>query len=110
MVHEPEVLAMFKASVQIALGNGCATLFWEDSGINEQSAIDIAPEAVALAACPCQLSCSTCDYGTMYKLCILIRLTFSSGGNDFLGRLDDPIRCVEYTYSTGNACKDHLLN
>lgn len=47
---EPEVLAFFKASTFIELGNGNSALFWEDRWIQGQSVHDLAPNLLQLVS------------------------------------------------------------
>jgi len=42
--NDPEVKAMFNASIDIKLGDGCLTLFWSDHWLGQNSPCLIAPE------------------------------------------------------------------
>ena len=42
--NDPEVKAMFNASIDIELGDGCLTLFWSDHWLGQNSPCLIAPE------------------------------------------------------------------
>jgi hypothetical protein len=45
---EPEVQALFSASVTVTVGNGERTLFWADNWIGGTSVAQIAPNLIAL--------------------------------------------------------------
>jgi hypothetical protein len=47
---EPEVQALFDASITVHVGNGEKTMFWMDKWLDGQSIADLAPSLVPLVA------------------------------------------------------------
>jgi hypothetical protein len=54
----PEALAIFNASVQISVGGGAGTLFWEDPWISGHGVDSLAPKVLKLVKLRFRLLCT----------------------------------------------------